>query len=1421
MSYNISNTGNTLSVAPFAHYRFDNLDTNLLGTNLSAVDDQSGNNRHLTAHRDVGPLIAPNLWDGLDSDMTCLRFTGEQGLQHAMSTADQFSHHATPTTLVVVCHPEWHRSGSPGFNKNGTMLAIDYGPHHHNNYNFRGMTHYNEYVRYNQYYPGRSGDSNQRREILPSGPEAMVLESPSWSLVDPYGVQLGNNLTGPVINTTVQDWHMASQHESTYRARVHDRTTLYEYEFYTGGSTNWIDQKAQSIYLGRPVTNRHTSYDDTHIRVYEAFVFDRILTSSDRQALTTYLTDKYDLLNRQMVDTKCVHIPFGEELKLSANKQSLSPHYEGGQWQGTSLSVDLWFRMNNISYDMPGRQYINNLDTGAKTNMWVNFFHEHAQKYPTSSIDSVGRASIRGYLYGGLYYYNGNYNHAPIHYIQNNQWNHVKWIVTDYNDTRGSGYYKTSIVVNGWLCNYPGKQQTNYKYLDINEMVAGLGETLGLPPASLNDWDGYDRVNYERARTARIANPPREQSGFQDDPAKHPTDFTMDVAGYSVTLDEFESTDQIIERYGNMNNNKDEIILNGDHESSVFADYSLSATKISNGVSKPSATPDRTTPAGDQPKADQDLLGWQFAKAMYKPAPIFQILGKEQWGTTSARWNNTLYLNSRRLTDLDWLSYSDIRKTFKNTSLYLYSNKITSVSGLDLLYGEDDHSGGDAPTVRKDIRLHNNMLTTLQPLTNSTFGKNCKIQYLYLQDNKLQNINGMGSLHDVYHTIDLRNNRELENVDVLENTAWNRAGDFSTGGCSLNFAGTARPFRHWSGSGGLSMSNNKIADLTGISCSGMSYLSVASQRPTYETNITGLNDLWMPNCYSFHAQSNMFDVTSLSDVNITNRWNRLAEIDLGATNIEDISALADLSGFARSAASDRVSDMYTGYTYINQDDNGVLHTAGVSAGELAVFHKIDATWYPDDGSKFVDYKMNRSLDRTNGLTQKYNDGKRIWLNRELTLDNLPLHDLRIFKYAFHGLNSWYSPHPNHHNATMKYADMSSGPNTTGVFKNWSKVNKVNVSYNNLTHLNDWFVDTGFHDGTDADDRSFWQTRRSFEYVYVNDNQINDLSFMLKTNFAGVKYLYLGNNDITYQEVDRIADDLIALKAAGDVNLIDVHMQGTTWDDQYLGYNYQYYDNAAYYRSGGSHWGYTPAGYTHPMSATGTDTPLYSEKARALGWQGQQYELGYTPEALLRKKLLDAGINFRFNRNSTNYINGLGSSTSDFTQSDADWNNYHSTYANHYRWGHDIPGGRLILTESDTTESSTNSIEISISNHVDMYPGDTITLRGLNNMPMASNNSYPVGGTLGAEFGGSGVWDQAAGTLTLTIQSNKTMVHQTLYNLTFDVTNPTYDDDITTGHSGTKYPSGRYVYVDATDRHGIDRTDNLRTSCSERIGPTTQ
>ena len=112
--------------------------------------------------------------------------------------------------------------------------------------------------------------------------------------------------------------------------------------------------------------------------------------------------------------------------------------------------------------------------------------------------------------------------------------------------------------------------------------------------------------------------------------------------------------------------------------------------------------------------------------------------------------------------------------------------------------------------------------------------------------------------------------------------------------------------------------------------------------------------------------------------------------------------------------------------------------------------------------------------------------------------------------------------------------------------------------------------------------------------------------------------------------------------------------------------------------------------------------------------------------------------------------------------------------------------------------------------------------------MASSNSFPIRGTMSSVFGSTGVWDQTAGTLKITASTTQRMLHDQLYTLTFDITNPSYDDDITNGYSSRagvagnyKYVSGRYIYVNAEDRLGVDRSDTQMTYAPIPIAPVTQ
>lgn len=1445
MSYNISNSGKTISVTPFAHYRFDNLNTNLIGTTISAIDDQSGNNRHAITTEAGEPMVASAGWSTLPNDMTSLRFDGRSrtNLVHEIVEADRPSQMTSGVTIVAVFLPEKVTYGQPAYNQYGILAAFE-GGYYQNNNTYTGIETNSARTTSRSYVPGRfpRGGSPIDLYMQVPGPMGYVFER------NAFGETTENGEYGQpgsfVQSGQVQDWNLV--HEKTDSTLMFPRTpgeTYRDYELYNRTA---LERSYSEIIIGSPRGTRHSSYNSTRGRLFEVLMFDTNLNLNDRTAIAQYIQDRYDINNTARVDDNCLRLPAGEEINIRNLGESTNTPIERNRFVGDSTSVDLWFRVNGLRNNAPGIRYRNNIkDYSSLGTKWGTFFTETTSKDQVANTHNH-RAKISGYLARGdnMNFYVANKNTGNQGHLANNRWYHVKWVLTDYKEENYT--YNLSLFINGTRVS--DMAGSSYRYWAPVQTIMGIGPSLGMPG------DIRPGVNYELPSMKYTTSTKRpDQSGlWSDDPTQCPNEYVLDIAGYHVTVNEFESSEDV-----------DSVVTSNEQWQTIYDDVHLSAGSVDDHLYKPHEKPsDVADSTSTEPSKDiQELGAWAYIKAMYNPRPPLTVLGVTQWGSTNSLWNGSLTLTSRRISgDLSWLTYTTANKSFKHTHLQLNSNLINSVDGLQYLYGTPG-PGGDTPTsVNHHLYMDYNNITSLAPLTNSTFTQYGRFQDCRVSYNRLENLDGLENSNEYFHyrTLDYKNNR-ITNIDALASTAWRRTGGFDLSYNKIDFTPGVYPFEHWSGmsSNSVTLNYNHITDLRYASASALNYLSFTGQYTGQDTPIDGLNELWVPNCYYLLGDSNVYKTTTLSDVDIVNRFNRVTDLHFANTNILDMSSIALLTQEARDNAPDKVSTPYTGGVYGAAED--YTYGDGFSAKDLAMFNTIDFSWrtsnygkeYPNEylakTNKFGGTYMynNRtfpyeqqtetptyrstSLERTNGLTSRYNQGHRIYSNRELSLTHAPLHDLRIFKYAFHGIRAWYSPHPNHHFADFSYSDMPSGPNTTGALKDWSKIQKVILDVNRLSNLDDWFVDSGFHDSPEADDRSFWRGRRSYEYLYLQYNNITDLSFMLKKNFSGVKYLYLNYNPITYEEVDRIADDLITLKQNGDINLIQVDMFYTTWDFEYHGYSHSYWDNKAYYQSrtsGGSH-GAGPGGwYMYPLSGAGENSALYSKKSRALGFQGWKYEDGYTPEALLRKRLLEAGINFRFNRNTSEWKNGLGYGTT-WPTGDADWNNYHSYYSNHYRWGHLNTAGRLVMTQTDTTENASNELTIAIENSVDMYTGDQLILYGSGNafktLPMASNNNYPVGGSLGAVFGGSGVWNKTDGTLTMTVAPGQMMTHLQLYELKWTITNPSYADDITDGHSShsdNKFGSGRSVYVMATDRHGTDRTDN-QTYYTAAFGPTTQ
>ena len=106
---------------------------------------------------------------------------------------------------------------------------------------------------------------------------------------------------------------------------------------------------------------------------------------------------------------------------------------------------------------------------------------------------------------------------------------------------------------------------------------------------------------------------------------------------------------------------------------------------------------------------------------------------------------------------------------------------------------------------------------------------------------------------------------------------------------------------------------------------------------------------------------------------------------------------------------------------------------------------------------------------------------------------------------------------------------------------------------------------------------------------------------------------------------------------------------------------------------------------------------------------------------------------------------------------------------------------MTLSESDTTPGSLNTITLGFQPSVNIDAGYTVVIAGLLHSQTATTALLTISGGDASRFaaddgagtvtGGKGNWDQASGTLTLTVAVGQTIPSDSVTTLTFELLNP--------------------------------------------------
>jgi len=1286
MSY-ILNASHTLTETPKLHYRFDDF-TDLVGTRISEVLDQSGNGYHLSQPT---PANQPRVSDTSNPDIdpinrvTALRFTGDEYL----SAPGPFDNDKSYSIVTVFENHHEYQVTKPA-NVAGTLFSLSVSADS-TYYGLLYQTANPTNGRYDstQYNNGGINSYLTVANWLPSTPNVLFTDSSSGIGGD-FAMWI-NNEERPLSASSYFSKYTAPSTSIWSERGPYDRVNI--------GSTGPPDE--------------HVGYNHGfHGRIHEVFLFENRLTESDMDILREYLRQKYRYDGSYMVDDKCVTIQPDGWTEITNPDDAIAMSMgakESNVWPSDSQTVEYWVQFdgivtqNNRGSNTSGYWYkpvVEHIETTVNANNYNYYKRHYLSLYPAT---------------GSLYAYVSPALNVQFR-LADKQWYHFKFVRTDINAGTSLTPEKWHMR---WYLNgremYSNNVNTAYEYLNVTKT------TFGSHP----DEEEWPTQYHSDINKAPLADRP-----------------IMRLAGYRVTSENLSGTNT----------------------------YDLSGNMTATGTTRPSTRQTATTTA---PRVLESDLGAAI-DARRRVAGINRppILGKYEM--TTAYFAPSFVYVDKQLSNLNFIKEPGVCKAFKQTAIDLSNNKLTDITGLRDLYSVEDGPGNDTPTGPLDFNFTGNRITDLTDLTGSTFSKHLLANNFYLTSNPLSSLNGIGEFKEVRY-LRINNTYTLENVDDLANVRW----DFNSTQILMAYARVKSTNTYWlSGitgpAGYIDCNYGEWEDLSNWDNDGMRSITMQNQRSASITNLdqfgpqTGLRSLLMNNC--------TFDVTALP-ANATTLWPQLDTIDVSDTNIEDISVLAELSGKPQGVYGVSPEEIHP--------------ITGLSGGDYALYYQLQADWSLSTANPTT------GTTRNDTLAAAYNSGNRICVIGGLHMSNTPISDIRVFEDSYQWLgarsttnllsngdgvlatqSTWY---PHRGDIFYTYFDntgITDTANGIGKMKNWILNGRLSLKANGLSTLNNLFVDSGFADATWT--RYDFQDKETFHDLRLHDNNISNLSFMLRANFAGVYTVYLNDNPVDYSDVAAIATDLINLKNAGDINLVNVYMTDTTWEQGHDAGGVNVWNNPSYYNFDGTH-------YNHDLMY-----PVYFRCDEFFGFGDNP-----SPQQQLKLDLHAAGIILHFpGANSSTNPQQLGAT--------ANYEVYPNTFldTHDWRWGTQDVAGRLVWTETSTTPDASNTLTLTFSPSFDIPAGSIILIKHLTGTGTSDNANLTITGTGSTAFGSSGSWTQSTGNLELTVAAGQSFTHDQLYSISFTLINPSDN----TGANGST--NGRIPVIDAWDDRSIQRATNF-------------
>lgn len=319
----------------------------------------------------------------------------------------------------------------------------------------------------------------------------------------------------------------------------------------------------------------------------------------------------------------------------------------------------------------------------------------------------------------------------------------------------------------------------------------------------------------------------------------------------------------------------------------------------------------------------------------------------------------------------------------------------------------------------------------------------------------------------------------------------------------------------------INLSNNKITQLPG---------GVFSKLPNlHELNVGG-NPLT-----SISGVSSASNLTSFTISNLTN------------INIQPISDLPKLRTFhmekCNPTALPPLSNTQTQWVTLKNNPNlvDVSSLANVVKTEPVSYSKVVST--TDSLYSFLQISDCPVSDTF--LSAAASTGKRITCIGRMYLYNLPeLNDLSVFQNSYQDDTFLYKTNHDHARLMLTNTAVTDTANSLGIMKRFKYCARIYLNKCPMTSLHRHAMPAN---PTLSRDEAY--SVYFGRYFHLDSTTINDMTFLLNPQAAGIQYLYMAYSAVTYEAFAAIKTSLINLKKTNKMRLVYISLIGSDWDNK--------------------------------------------------------------------------------------------------------------------------------------------------------------------------------------------------------------------------------------------------------------------------------